>query len=226
MKKILLINPVTESLARDKNILDRDDLRIFTATTAEEGLSIHREEMVNLLLTELDLPDMGGDELCSRIRQEQALRRVSVIVVCRDLPEEIKRAESCGANARLLKPVTREQLDDCVGKLLSVPMRQDCRVLIRAQVYSERGATTLFGTSRDISVSGLLLESDGLLAVGDRISCMFFLPGASQISAVGEVVRTTRLSRIMNQYGIRFISLYPQVHTELENFVAANTWAA
>lgn len=226
MKKVLIIYPVGDALARDKNILDRDELRIFTASTAEEGLRIHREEMVNLLLTELDLPDMGGDVLCSRIRQDQALKRVSVVVVCRDLPEEIKRAENCGANARLLKPIKPEQLEDCVGKLLAVSTRQDCRVLVRTQVYSERGATTFFCTSRNISVSGFLLESDGLLAVGDRISCQFFLPNASQITTVGEVVRITRLSRIIHQFGIRFISLYPQVQSEIENFVAANAQAA
>jgi len=226
MKKVLLINPVGDSLARDRNILDRYELRIFTASTAEEGLRIHREEMVNLILSELDLPDMGGDELCYRIRQEQALKKVSIIVVCGDMAEEIARAESCGANARLLRPVKPEQLDACIGILLAVTPRQNYRVLVRAQIHSGHGATTLFCTSNNISVSGLLVECDSILAVGDRISCMFFLPGASQITAVGEVVRTTRLSRIMNQYGIRFISLKPQFQTEIVNFVAANAPAA
>jgi CheY-like chemotaxis protein len=226
MKKILLVNPASDSLARDKNILAREELRIFTAATAEEGLRIHREETVNLILTELDLPDMGGDALCSCVRQEEALKKVSIVVVCRDTAEETARAKSCGANARLLKPVKPEQLQECVGKFLDVPTRQDCRVLVRAQVYDERGATVLFGTSRNISVSGLLIESDDLLAVGDRISCMFFLPNASQITAVGEVVRTARLSRIMNQYGIKFISLKPQFQREIENFVAASAPAA
>ena len=222
MKKVLLINPDSVALAWDKNILDRDDLRIFTAATAEEGLRIHREEQVNLLITELDLPDMGGDELCARVRRNLALRKVSVAIVCRDIPAETMRADTCGANARLLKPVTPEQLDDCLVKLLAVPPRQDCRVLVRTQVFGERSGTTLFCTSRNISIAGLLLECDDFLAVGDRISCMFFLPSASQITAVGEVVWTTPLSRIMNQYGIRFISLYPQFRTEIENFVAAN----
>jgi two-component system chemotaxis response regulator CheY len=221
MKKVLIINPVRDALARDTNILARDDLRIFTASTAEEGLRIHRKEMVNLILTDFDLPDMGGDVLCSRIRQEQTLRKVSIIVLCRDVPEEFARAKSCGANVRLLKPIKPELLEDCVGKLLDVPARQQCRVLVRAQLFGKQGMTTLFGTSRNISVSGLLIVSDDLLAVGERISCMFFLPGRRQITAVGEVVRTIRQSRIMHQYGIKFISLYPQVQTEIENFVAS-----
>lgn len=226
MKKLLIINPDRAALAAEKSFLDWEEHRIFTAATAEEGLRIHREERVNLILTELDLPDMGGDLLCSRIRQEQTLRQVSIVIVCRDMPEEIARAKSCGANVRLLKPVTPEQLTDCIGKLLDVPTRTDCRVLVRAQVYTERGATTLFGTSCNLSVAGLLIESDDPLAVGDRISCMFFLPRERQITAIGEVVRSTRVSRIMHQYGIRFLSLYPQVHREIESFVAANDRAA
>ena len=226
MKKVLIINPVRSSHTKEKYFLDRDGVRIFTAATAEEGLRIHREEMVNLILTELDLPDLGGDVLCSRIRQEQSLRKVSIIIFCRDMPEEIARVKKSGANARLLKPVKPEQLEDCVGKFLDVPVRKDCRVLVRAQVHDDLGAATLFGTARNISVAGLLIESDDLLAVGSRISCMFFLPGERQIKAIGEVVRTTRMSRIMNQYGIRFISLYPQVHTEIEKFVHANAQAA
>ncbi len=224
MKKVLLVNPGRDPLAY-KKLLDRDGLRIFTATTAEEGLRMHREEMVNLILIELDLPDMGGDSLCSLIRQEQSLRKVSIIVVCRDTPEEIERAEHCGANARLLKPIKPEKLDDCLSKLLSVPKRLDCRVLVRAQLYDERGVTTLFGTSQNISVSGLLIESDDHLAVGDRTSCVFYLPDVRKITAVGEVVRTTRLSRITKQYGIRFVYLYPDVKAEIENYVALNAAA-
>jgi DNA-binding response OmpR family regulator len=226
MKKILLINPDSDSLAWYRNTLNRGGLRIFTAATAKEGLSIHREEKVNLVITELDLPDMGGDELCVRIRRDLTLRKVSVIVACNDMQAEIRRVDTCGANARLLKPVAPEQLYHCLEKLLEVPTRHDCRVLVRTRVYGERGATTLFCTSRNISVTGLLLESDDFLAVGDRISCMFFLPGPKQLTVVGEVTRAARTSRLMHQYGVRFVSLYPDVRMEIEKFVGDNPKAA
>jgi CheY-like chemotaxis protein len=226
VKKILLINPYSNDRSWDNYFLARDEHQIFKATSAEEGLRIHREEKMSLIITCLDLPDMAGDVLCFSIRQEQPLRKVSVIVVCGNVPGEITRAKSCGANGLLLKPVTPEQIEGCVGRLLAVPTRQDCRVLVRAQFYGVQGTTTLFCKSRNISVVGLLLESEGLLATGDRISCMLFLPGGGQITAVGEVVRITRLSHKTNQYGIKFISLYPQVRTDIEKFVAANAHAA
>ncbi len=222
MKKVLLIASDTRSLALYRNILEREDLRIFTATTYEEGLRIHREESVDLVITDLELSGMSGDVLCCRIRQDESLMKVSIIVVCGDAPDEIERAETCGANERLLKPVKPEDLKGSVDRLIAVANRRDCRVLVRAQVYGEHGTKTFFGTSRNISVSGLLIESDDLLAVGDRISCLLFLPGEIKVSGVGEVVRVARLSRLAYQYGIRFVSLYPGVRAELRNFVAVN----
>ncbi len=211
------------SLARDADILERADLRIFTATLAQEALRIHREEQVDLLVTDLDLPDMAGDELCSRIRQEEELRNVSVILVCSDTAEEIERTGSCGANACLLKPVEPSRLNEGIVKFLEVLPRRDYRIIVRIQVYGERGNLMLFCTSLNISVSGLLIETDGLLAQGDRLSIMFFLPDASQITAVGEVVRTERVRSMQHHYGIRFISMSPQHQAEIEQFVVANT---
>jgi CheY-like chemotaxis protein len=223
VKKILLVNHTTAFLAKEAGILDRVDLRIFTAGTAEEALRIHREELVDLLIAELDLPDLAGDVLCSRIRQEETLQNVSVIIVCSDTPEEIARTESCGANAHLLKPVAPGRLSESVTKFLGVLPRRDYRVVVRVQVYGVRGNATLFCTSYNISVSGLLIEADSLLAQGDRLSVMFFLPGSCQISAVGEVVRTEHVRSMQHHYGIRFISMSPQHQAEIENFVAANT---
>jgi CheY-like chemotaxis protein len=223
MKKVLIVNPVPMSSPVETDILNRADVCTFSAATAEEALRIHREELVDLLVTELDLPDMGGDMLCYRIRQEEALRNVSVILVCSDTPEEIERTESCGANTRLLKPVEPGQLCEDMAKFLSVFPRRDYRVIVRVQVYGERGNATLFCTSCNISVSGLLIETDGLLAEGDRISIMFFLPGTRQITAVGEIVRSVRVKSMCHHYGVRFISLSTQHQAEIEQFVAANT---
>jgi CheY-like chemotaxis protein len=226
VKKVLFVNSATSCHGRSANILERADLCIFTATTAEEALNIHREKHVDLLITELDPPEMAGDALCSRIRQEEELRNVSVLIICSDTPEEIRRAESCGANSYLLKPVEPERLSEHIAKFLGVMPRRDYRVIVKVQVYGVRGNATLFCTSRNISVSGLLVETDGLLAQGDRLSIMFFLPGACQIAAVGEVVRTERVESMLHHYGVRFISMSSQHRAEIEHFVAANTLPA
>ncbi|HTP64134.1 MAG TPA: response regulator [Geobacteraceae bacterium] len=223
MKKVLIVNPSSDSLTRYRNILAREDFKIFTATSAEEALRVHRRKTADLLLTELNLPGGGGDELCRRIRREEDLRNVSIVIICRDVPEEIERAETCGANALLLRPFKLAQLDECVGSLLAVTTRQDCRVLVKVEVFDKQGKGALFGTTGNVSVSGLMIESDELLAVGDRIACRFLLPDTGMITVDGEVVRATRTSRVLHQYGVRFVSLDPGFRAEIEGFIAANT---
>lgn len=222
MKKVLIIDPSSDSPTWGKNILCRADLCTFTAATAEEGLRIHREKMVDLVITELDLPDMGGEVLCSTIRKEQSLTRTSIIIVCENMPEAVRRARRCGANEQLLKPVDPEQLDDCIGKLLAVSTRKDYRVFFKSHISTDHGLRNVFGSTINISVSGLLVEADDPLTVGSIIPCTFGLPGGRQISAVGEIARFTRLVSRANLYGIRFVSINPNDQMEIERFVAAN----
>ena len=222
MKKVLLINPPDDPPSWGRNLLNRADLRIFTAATAEEGLKIHRQETVDLVITPLDIPDGGGDLLCSSIRSDQLLSKISIIIVCRDIPEEIRKTRRCGANMRLVKPVDPEQLDEAIGKLLAVATRKYCRKLFRAQLVTECGSRVVFGSTLNLSVSGLLIESDDVLPLGSRIPCSFSLPNGRQISAVGEIVRFTRSRGKANLYGVRFISIEPPDQGEIERFVAGN----
>ncbi len=220
MKKIIIVNAIHAFLERDKSILNRADFRIFTATTGKEALRIHREEKVNLIVADLDLPDMGGDVLCSEVRQESTIRNVSIILVCQDVPAELERASTCGANAWVTKPVRPEQLVESVGQLLAVSLRRGYRVLLKARVNGARESVPFFCTSHNISVSGILLETEKPLESGDCITCSFFLPGSQQIVADGEVVRLEKKPDGLIHYGVRFTDLAPHFREEIERFIA------
>jgi CheY-like chemotaxis protein len=220
MRKIIIVNSIHAFLERDKSILNRVDFRIYTATSGEEALRIHREERANLIVADLDLPDMGGDALCALIREESVIRNVSIILVCQDIPEELERVSMCGANAWVTKPVRPELLIESVGQLLAVSLRKGYRVLLKAKVNGARENVPFFCTSHNISVSGILLETEKVLKPGDCITCAFFLPGSQQIEVDGEVVRLEEKPDGLHHYGIRFIDLAPAFREEIEKFIA------
>ncbi len=220
MKKIIVANAVHAFLERDKSILSRADFRIYTATSGEEALRIHREERANLIVADLNLPDMRGDRLCSLVRNESAIRNVSIILMCHDVPEEIERVSTCGANAWVTKPVRPQQLVESVGQLLAVSLRRGYRVLLQAKVRGERESASFFCTSHNISVSGILLETDKHLEPGDGITCSFFLPGSRQIVVDGEVARREKKPDGTCHYGVRFIDLAPDFREEVERFIS------
>jgi DNA-binding response OmpR family regulator len=208
MKKILLVNTSRYFFDEGKNILNRNEFKILMAPTAVKALVVHREESVNLIVAELNMPDMGGDALCKAIREGAESRNVSIILIHQDNPAESARAASSGANICLHKPFTARTLLDHVEKLLTISVRKGYRVLLRAKVKGEQEDIAFFCTSQNLSTSGILIETDRALKVGEHISCSFYLPGASQITAEGEVARTEiSPSSALNYYGVRFTRL-------------------
>ena len=59
MKKILLVNSLIVFYEKNKGLLSRSDFQIFTAITGMEALRIHREERVDLIIAELNMPEIG-----------------------------------------------------------------------------------------------------------------------------------------------------------------------
>jgi DNA-binding response OmpR family regulator len=221
-KKILIVDNLQDMLECEKTILNRVSFEIFTTSTGQKALSIHKEHRIDLMVISLDLPDMSGDKLCSSIRKDSGLRQVSIIVTCNNDSDSIERATRCGANAYITKPFHSGQLTEQVTKLLSIPQRQSYRVLIRIAVKGNFANESFFCSSHDISSTGMMIESDRQLAKGDLLSCSFFLPGFGKIVSDGEIMRTDN-SGNTPRYGIRFHYLDPECKNAIDSFIASRT---
>ncbi|MBI5634594.1 MAG: response regulator [Nitrospirae bacterium] len=218
-KKILIVDNLEDMLAREKTILNRVSFEIFTASTGRDALSLHKEHLTDLMIISLDLPDMSGDKLCTSIRKDSDLRQVSIIMTCNNNIDCIERATHCGANAHITKPFHSGQLTEQVTKLLSIPQRQNYRVLIRISVKGTFSNEPFFCSSCDISSTGIRIETDRQLAKGDLLSCSFFLPGFGKVITEGEIVRTDN-NGDTPRYGIRFRYLDPASRNGIDSFIA------
>jgi len=222
MKKILLVNASRYFFDEGKSLLDRKDFRVFLAPSGASALQIHRQEKVNLIVAELDMPEMGGDDLCTLLRKESDSRLVSFILICRDTPAELQRSVQSGANICLKRPFSARTLLEHVEKLLYISVRKGYRVLMKAKVKGAKDDAVFFCTSQNISATGLLIEVERAMSIGDQLSCSFFLPGSAQISAEGEVARTETTADGKHRYGIRFINISPEHKSEIEKFIDEN----
>lgn len=219
MKKILLVNTSRYFFDEGKNLLDRKDFQVFLAPSGLRALQIHNQEKVDLIVSELELPEMCGDLLCSRIREETDSRMVSFILVCHDKPAELQRGKHCGANICLKRPFSARTLLEHVEKLLSISVRRGYRVLLRAKVKSGKDDSTFFCTSQNISATGLLIEADRPMQAGEQLTCSFYLPGSAHITADGEIARLETTADGKLQYGVRFTLISPEHKSEIEKFI-------
>lgn len=223
MKKILLVNASRYFFDEGRNLLDRKDFQVFLAPSGLRALQIHRQEKVNLIVADLDMAEMGGDALCTRIREENESRAVSIILVCHDNPAELQRGRSCGANICLKKPFGARELLEQVEKLLTISVRRGYRVLLRAKVKGAKDDSVFFCTSQNISATGMLIEAERPLLAGEQLSCSFYLPGSTHVTTEGEIARVENAADGKHLYGIRFTAISAEHRKEIEKFIAEST---
>lgn len=218
-KKVLIVNGLRTLLAKEKGILSRQDILPFTANSGGEALALHRKEKVDLIITGLEMEDMNAEAFCTAIRDDKELNRVSIIIVCANSKAEIERSSKCKANACVTRPVDPLKLLTEAGRLLDIQERKSYRVIMKVTVDGKSGTASFFCSSRNISASGILLETERPLETGSRITCSFFLPKSEQIVTEGEIMRVVRNAENTFQYGIRYIDLRPDHLSAIEEFV-------
>lgn len=224
MKKILIVDDLKPFVEQEKSILSRADVHIFTATSGTEALTIHKNVKVDLMVVDIDMPGMSGDELCSIIREDPELRDVSVLMVTRPREADILRCKNCGANDYIKKPIDEKVLIEKATTLLGVPIRKAYRVFVNVSVKGEGERIKFIATSVNISTSGILIEAKKSLNVGAIVHCSFFLSGTSTISATGKVVRIIKKpTEDTYQYGIKFTSISDAARQIIGEFVKSHS---
>ncbi len=225
MKKVLIAQDVYKMLQQKNNFLDRADIEVFTAASNDEMMQTHREKRVHLIITELDLPGMSSEELFKQIRKDPELRSVSVLMICQNKPAALEQSSRCSANAVLLRPINPAMLLAKAQQLLDIAWRENYRVLVsvegNATVKGNPSNTPFFCRSKNISTTGMLIETDKTLAPGEQVVCSFFLPDSIRIQAAGEVVRILEESpgSHAKSYGVKFSSLNSDARQALQSFV-------
>lgn len=98
-------------------------LDVEQVSNARDALARVKAEPFDVLVVDLGLPGMGGEELIRQVREEGSMRPlVPIVIVSGQTPEAIERiARSCGANAWVAKPLLEiDDLARAVGRLLGL----------------------------------------------------------------------------------------------------------
>lgn len=106
MRKILYIEDNPANLRLVQRVFERRSERtLVTATTGEEGLARARRERPDLILLDVQLPDLNGDEVLWRLQQDAELRHIPVLAVSGDATlRQTRRLLDLGARRYVTKP--------------------------------------------------------------------------------------------------------------------------
>jgi two-component system chemotaxis response regulator CheY len=94
----------------------------FEAANGEEALEILGSEWVDAILTDINMPVVDGEELLRRLRMDDALKSIPVIVISTDATRNrIDRLLALGARGYVTKPFLPETLRGELERHLEVP---------------------------------------------------------------------------------------------------------
>ena len=203
------------------SFLKRADIRIFPVCSNKEALDIHKVEKADLIIASLDESVMNGELLCSLIREDKELRYVSLIITHSRGSNDITDIFKCRANAFIDLSAGPSILLSKAHQLLNIPMRETFRAPIFVKVKQDPKLDLSLGYSENISITGMLFDSEKIISKGDIIQCNFVLPDSILVRTEAEVVRFAGkgIESATNQYGIRFIELSDRFRKAIESYI-------
>lgn len=93
--------------------------KIFEASNGLEALDVLREHSVELILSDINMPNMDGLEFLRQMRAQQLAPNVPIVMITTESSEEhVLEAIAAGAYGYIRKPFTAEQVKGQVLPLL------------------------------------------------------------------------------------------------------------
>ena len=97
----------------------RPEIRLLSASQGEEALELARLHLPDVILLDLHLPGLGGEEVLRLLRAEKLTRDIPVVVVSADAtPGQIERLHLAGAVDYLTKPLDIDRFRGVLDALL------------------------------------------------------------------------------------------------------------
>lgn len=122
MKSILIVEDSTTTSSLIKAVIeDLGDFNIVEAPTGFDALKLLPTQDFDLVVTDINMPDITGLELINFVRSNQRYSNIPLIIVTTERSEEDKkRGMALGATAYVTKPFKALELQDVVRKVLNL----------------------------------------------------------------------------------------------------------
>ena len=120
MAKILTVDD--SKVIRDlvKTVLVENGHDVVTANDGVEGLAATRNEQFDMILSDINMPNMTGISMVSKVRRLEGYEYTPIVMLTTESSNFKKdKAKKMGATGWLQKPFDPERLMKAVNKLIS-----------------------------------------------------------------------------------------------------------
>lgn len=116
--KILIVEDSTDAREMLAMLFHMEGYSVATAEDGREGLMRASAETPDLILTDINMPNIDGAEMIRRLRAEPGSSRVPIVVMTAFGDDVADRAVESGADRALTKPVDYDLLLETIKDLI------------------------------------------------------------------------------------------------------------
>jgi len=199
--------------------------RLGEVSTANDGtvaFEMARRERPDLIVTDLVMRDMDGDELCRQLRADPILENTPVVMVTSGRSaDEHERAVRAGADDVIEKPIKRLLLLQAVGRFLRTGLRSQARVGLVTDVVLHRDGDRFEGRTLNVSRGGIFVEAERVWEPDSEFSLEFHTPdGAKHFLPTARVAwRRSQTDEFAPGMGLQFLKLERETTEWLEDYI-------
>ena len=178
-KSILLVDDVELFLELERTFFHREGFDLLMAVNTQEIMQLVLKRKPDLVFVDMDVSGSRGDDICRWIKQDQDLRKISVIMVVDQGDSESESlCRHAGCDAILHRPVKRDQLLSAARSFLGLTDRQLSRVTTRLPIeFGQREDQLKNNYTVDLSPGGLFVATDEVSPVDTSLAIRVKFPG-------------------------------------------------
>jgi two-component system, cell cycle response regulator DivK len=120
MGRILYIEDNFDNRILIKRVLEAEGYTVIEAESGLTGLNKATHEMFDLILMDINLPDIDGYECTARMRQINTMSRVPIVALTANVMEgDSQKAMDAGCDGYIPKPIDVDALPVQVASFIS-----------------------------------------------------------------------------------------------------------
>jgi signal transduction histidine kinase len=154
--KVLHIEDDPRNLRLVRKLLGAVGHQIIEATSGLEGIALARAERPDLVLVDINVPDLDGYEITLRLRGIEGLEDVPIVAITAEGDRETSLA--VGANGFIEKPIDAKRFVRTIGRFLLGHRERSDQTEPRLREQSQRIVEHLERKVRELSTANMRLE--------------------------------------------------------------------
>ncbi|MBE0351688.1 two-component system, OmpR family, aerobic respiration control sensor histidine kinase ArcB [Pseudoalteromonas lipolytica LMEB 39] len=122
---ILLVEDVPLNAEIATNLLEQRGHEVIWAETGEDALSfVYTEDDLDLVLLDMQLPDINGDEVARQIRDDEHFDNLPIVALTANVRSAEEELAGISIQGALAKPINTTKLDKMLGELFDIKQQK------------------------------------------------------------------------------------------------------